>query len=294
MVMSEPGGNAQRAVFDHRAHFLDSSVVRPMLLGTQAYQQYFETQFGDRPRYISPYVQMEIWRSYLRNIIEFYFTLRLPTIPTLSDALTFWSNKHQTSKHKAIEQLVAQLLSKRSVNFSRPEDKEKALKALELLIRQFVRSFQTRFTSTEEDSTQCARALAPLNVAAENLVEELKRFAIGFDDVETCRSLCLIDHFLLTLHRSDLEAYVQQAAALPKNSQTRGFIRIAENLQDILEKGAIACSCRRCEQIGDVVIALDAPRHMQLEHTDQAFDYLCPPIQQPHRKHPSETQIVNH
>jgi hypothetical protein len=39
-------------------------------------------------------------------------------------------------------------------------------------------------------------------------------------------------------------------------------------------------------------IALDAPRHLQLEHIDQAFDYLCPPIGQPHRKHPSETQIL--
>ena len=188
--MSEPGGD--------RAHFLDSSVVRPMLLGTQVYQQYFETQFGDRPRHISPYVQMEIWCSYLRNIIEFYFTLRLPTIPTLRDALTFWSNKHQTSKHKAIEQLIAQLFNKRSVNFARPQDKEKALKALEFLIRQFVQSFQTRFTSTEQDSTQCARVIAPLNVTAENLVDELKRFAIIFDDVETCRNHCLIDHFLLT------------------------------------------------------------------------------------------------
>ncbi|MFM7447974.1 MAG: hypothetical protein ACKO24_05185 [Leptolyngbyaceae cyanobacterium] len=69
----------------------------------------------------------------------------------------------------------------------------------------------------------------------------------------------MIDHFLLTLHRSDLEAYVQQAADLPKNSQTRGFIRIAENLQDILKKGAIACSCRRCEQIGDVVKVTPLP-----------------------------------
>ena len=85
---------------------------------------------------------------------------------------------------------------------------------------------------------------------------------------------------------------MQQAADLLKNSQTCGFIRIAESLKDILEKGAIACSCKRCEQIGDVVIALDAPRHMQLEHTDQAFNYLCPPIQQLHRKHPSETQVL--
>jgi hypothetical protein len=282
--MSEPTGI--------HAHFLDSSVVRPMLLGTQTYQQYFEDQFSDRPRYLSPYVQMEIWRSYLRNIIEFYFTLRLPTIPTLSDALAFWSNQYQASKHKAVEQLVAQLLSKRSINFSRPQDKEKALKALEILIRQFVQSFQIRFVNTVQDSTHCARATAPINVAAENLVEELKQFCNTFDDAETCRSQCQIDQFLLNVHPAEIEAYVQQAGKLPINSQTRGFIRVAESLKEILEQGAIACSCRRCEQIGDAVIALDAPRDMLLEHTDQSFDYLCPPIHQPHRKHPSEIQVL--
>jgi hypothetical protein len=284
MVMREPTGD--------RAHFLDTSVVRPMLLGTKAYQQYFENQFGDRPRYISSYVQMEIWRSYLRNIIEFYFTLRLPTIPTFSDALTLWSNKYQASKHKAVEQLVAQLLSKRSIDFSRSQDKEKALKVLETLIRQFVQSFQTQFVNIGQDSTHCARATVPLYIVVENLVEELKRFASAFDDVETCRRQCQIDQFLLDVHRSEIEAYVQQAAELPINSQSRGFIRIAEGLKEIQEQGATACSCRRCEQIGDAVIALDAPQQMFLEHTDQSFDYLCPPIQQPHCKHPSEIQIL--
>ena len=45
-------------------------------------------------------------------------------------------------------------------------------------------------------------------------------------------------------------------------------------------------------EIGDAIIALDAPRDMQLEHTDHSFDHLCPPIGQPHRKHPSEQHIV--
>ncbi|MEQ8957151.1 MAG: hypothetical protein RLP02_04380 [Coleofasciculus sp. C2-GNP5-27] len=45
-------------------------------------------------------------------------------------------------------------------------------------------------------------------------------------------------------------------------------------------------------KIGDAVIALNAPRQMQLEHTDNSFDYLCPPIEQPHNKHPSENQVL--
>ena len=75
---------------------------------------------------------------------------------------------------------------------------------------------------------------------------------------------------------------------------------IADTLKTVLEQGESACSCKCCERIGDVVIALDAPRHLQFEHTDKAFDYLCPPlaqpsgteIAQPHCKHPSETKII--
>ncbi len=71
-------------------YLLDSSVVRPMLLGTRTYQQYFAAQFQDQPCYVSPFIRMEMYRSYLRNIIEFYSTLDLPGIHSFSDALTFW------------------------------------------------------------------------------------------------------------------------------------------------------------------------------------------------------------
>jgi len=48
----------------------------------------------------------------------------------------------------------------------------------------------------------------------------------------------------------------------------------------------------RCEAIGDAVIALEAPKDMQLEHVDKPFDYLCPPINQPHRRHPSPDELL--
>lgn len=278
-------------------HLLDSSVVRPMLLGTRAYQQYFATQFQDQPCYISPYIQMEMYRSYLRNVIEFYFTLRLTTIESFSDALTFWSNRYQGSKHKAVQQLVAQLLHER---FSTPSlhTKEAAMQAIEVLMDEFIETIQSQFQQVSTDSTQCARASVQLDVTwkdAETKVDRsqtIAQFAAEFDDVSRCRNHCRIHDFLLIDHRTTLETYVQQAEELPKNSVSRGFLVIVETLKTILDQGESACSCKCCERIGDVVIALDAPRHLQLEHTDQAFDYLCPPIAQPHRKHPSETKVI--
>jgi hypothetical protein len=99
-------------------YVLDSSVVRPMLLGTSTYQQYFVAQFQDQPFHISPFVRMEMYRSYLRNVIEFYSTLDLPGINSFSDALTFWSNRYQGSKHKAIQQLIAKLFSQNTHEIS--------------------------------------------------------------------------------------------------------------------------------------------------------------------------------
>jgi hypothetical protein len=271
--------------------FLDSSAVYAILLGTQAYKQYLESALA-HPRVVSPYVQMEVQRSYLCKIIEFYFILNLDSIQNISDALIFWSNHYKSSQHKAVARLMAQLLQQRPLDLSDSQDKAKALEAIAALIIQFSELLRNRFVSTETDSTNCARAQVTLKVI-DNAAEEFIRFLSAFDNVKACRSRCRIDQFLLSEHLSEIESYVQYSETLAKNSNSRGFIKIAENLKEIINQGSDACSCKRCERIGDAVIALDAPRQMQLEHTDHSFDYLCPLIQQPHRKHPSEIQVVS-
>jgi hypothetical protein len=235
---------------------------------------------------------MEFKRSYLRHVIDFYFTLHLPTLQTINDAFSFWSNHFRTSELKAALQLAADLFAGQCLDFTRPRDKATTLHILGVYIRRVELKVRRRFTDIGKDSTRCARATVPFKVELENMAAGFKRFIEAFNDVETCRAKCRIDHFLLNRYRAKIEAYIEQAAQLPNNTDTRGFIAVAENLGEILERGATACSCRRCERIGDAVIALDAPRNMRLEHTDHSFNYLCPPIDQPHQQHPSETQVV--
>jgi hypothetical protein len=277
---------------DAPSHFLDSSVVRPMLLGSYAYRQYFQAHFRDAQCCISPYILMEVYRSYLRNLIEFYFTLKLPQILTLGDALTYWSNRFQGSKHKAIQQMMAQLVDQGADHPDLFQDKQSVLIAIDLLMQSFVTSLNHHFVNTGHDSTNCTRAKITLNVEAEDFAAELLRFVAAFDNTEYCRQHCRIDEFLLQDCQAEVVTYIQQKDSLPKNSQSRGFIKIADALKQILEQGAEVCSCRRCEQIGDAVIALDSPKEMTLEHTDHSFDYLCPPLQQPHQKHPSEVEVI--
>ncbi len=234
---------------------------------------------------------MEMKRSYLINLISFYFVLRLETINNIGDAIALWSNRFKTSELKAILQLIPQLFSTHQLNFSSPPDKETALSVLAIYIKRFELLLRKKFNNTNTDSTACARAIVPLTLDFKNPAEGLKQFADEFGDVESCRRKCQIDQFLLVQYRNEIEQLVEQADQLPKNSNTRGFINIARNLKEILTQGAAACNCKRCEKIGDAVIALNAPRNMQLSHTDNSFDYLCPTIDQPHYKHPPETQI---
>ncbi|EKF04582.1 hypothetical protein FDUTEX481_01851 [Tolypothrix sp. PCC 7601] len=265
--------------------------MRSLLLATQAYRQYLESQLNSEPLYISNYVKMEIKRSYLINIISFYFVLRLDAINTIGDAIALWSNKFKGSELKAILQVIPQLFSIRQLNFSSPKDKEKALSVLVIYIKRFELIIRRKFPNCN-DSTACARSLVPLTIDLKNPVPDLKKFVLEFGDTKDCRSKCQIEDFLLVKYRSEVEQLVEVASQLPRNTNTRGFLNIANNLKEILVTGATACDCKRCEKIGDAVIALNAPRNLRLEHTDNSFDYLCSPIEQPHYKHPSENQVV--
>lgn len=246
-------------------HFLDTSVMRSLLLATQAYQQYLKSQLNNRQLYIYNYVRMKIKRSYVINIISFYFVLRLDGIYTIGDAITLQSNKFKGSELKALLQVIPQLFSIRQLNFSSPQDKEKALSLLAIYIKRFDLIIRTKFKNSE-DYTACARALVPLTIDLKNPAIGFNNFILGFEDTKTCRSQCTIDQFLLVQYHSEVEQIVEIASQLPKNTRTRGFINIANNLKEILAFGATACDCKRCEKIGDAVIALNAshpfPAHM--------------------------------
>lgn len=201
-------------------HFLDTSVVRSLLLGTKAYQQYFESQLDPPSRYISPFIAMEIKRSYLRNVIKFYFTLRLPTLETVADAITFWSNHFQGSKHKAIEQLVAQLLTQEAFSNLNPLQKDQALAILEAYLRQFITALMGEFTHLDSDSTECTRASVPLFLNTSDFAESLKAFIDEFDDLQTCREQCRIAEFLLEDYKLQLENYLSQAELLSPSTES--------------------------------------------------------------------------
>lgn len=272
--------------------FLDSSIVRPCLLAARVYRDFLASQIPGPRRYVSNFVLMEVRRGLICPLIDFYFVIDLPTIHTLGDALTFWSEQFAIREMKTVLQFAGQLFTDGGLDTAAPKDKRKGMGRLASLVERLDCRLVDEFTNTGVDSARCARAAVEFDWEAADHPAVLRRFRERFGDEEGCRARCRIDHFLFKRYRREVVKLSDHAASVNPNRDSAGFRSIDEELNRIQAGGPAACSCKRCERIGDAVIALDAPRYMQLEHTDHSFDYLCPPIGQPHRKHPSQSAVV--
>ena len=179
----------------------------------------------------------------------------------------------------------------RCLDVSDPVAKPSALRALGDYLLRLEEKLRLEFIDPCKDTVHCGRAAIPFSVDMETLTEDLRRFQKAFEDKVDCRSKCRVDDVLLRRYGKEVQAYVTSAGTLKKTKDNKGFIKIGANLGDVVTRGPSACTCDRCERIGDAVIALDAPRAFQLEHLDRSFNHLCPPIKQPHRHHASEIEF---
>lgn len=274
-------------------YFLDTSVLRPVLLGSKTYRKYFEEQFKNGRRYVSDYVLMEFKRSYLRNVLNFYFMLDMPSIETVGDAFVCWSNKFKSSELKAILQFVGQLADTFKFNVSDPKDKQKILRQIGLYVKRVEIKSRKVFKNIGKNETDCHRAKVPFQSQSDsNMTEMFRNFLQEFNDKTACRSKCSIATFFLNRYQDQVKDFIKYADKLPNPGKTenKGFIKIISKLKET--QGEKDFSCHLCEAIGDAVIVLESPRDIRLEHTDYSFDHLCPIINQPHYKHPSETSIL--
>jgi hypothetical protein len=223
---------------------------------------------------------MEFTRSYIVNIVNFYFLLENPEITSFQDAIAVWSNKYKSNELKAILQLVGNLH-----NIYEIHDKESAKKAIESYLKLLLVKSRSFFKDTGIDSTRCRRALVPLLIISDNFPEELRQFKIEFDKTFEHQSNCGIYYFLTTKHSSSISLFLSTKAS---SSCSKGFESIVEYIAEINKNGASKCTCRMCGNIGDAVICLDCPTNMVLVHSDDSFDDICKIIKQNHNKLHSE------
>jgi hypothetical protein len=272
-------------------YFLDTSVLRPLLAGTKAYKKYVEEQFKNGQQYTSPYVLMEFKRSYIRNILNFYLVLDMPSIESAGDAINFWSNKFRSSELKAVLQLVGNIIDTHRLNVQEPRHKQKIMQVIAQYAKRLEIKSRRLFANIGKNETHCHRAKIPLrytNKSDTSIV--FKEFLGEFNDETTCRKKCRVDMFFMQRHKGMTEAVIAYDEKLLNKNSNIGFSKISSNMKEAKEDGR-KFSCRLCEAIGDAVIAIESPPDMRLEHTDHSFDHLCAVMGKPHKKHPSETSI---
>ena len=274
-------------------YFLDTSVARPIVLGTKKYQEYFSTVFQNSTKYISPFVEMEFRRSFICTVIDAYFIFKLTQIDDFGDLITFAANKYPSSQLKAFLQLAGQCFKIRKVVLTPAREKEKALYYFAELILRIQSKFHRSFVNTGRETTKCARASIKFDVKLKDVEAGFRKFQDEFSDTKGCRKKCSIDTFFIKRHKKSVEGYIQRASKIDAAKENDGFKKVADTLSEILKSGGKICSCKVCGSVGDAIITLNADREMILHHTDQSFDHLCPPVSQPHQKHASETAIVS-
>lgn len=276
-------------------HFLDTSVARHIILGSTPYKKYLLAQFGDNPTYISKYVQMEFNRGYLCNIIDFYFTLHLSSVPTISDAMKIWSDKFSSRELKAVIQLAADLFNANRLDFISIKDKSTALRILESYIKRIALKFRKSFKDIGANTTRCARALIDLSSSDTNDAKKnIQDFQQKINSTSTCRNECNIGDFITRRFKFEIDKYIKNGENLlnPQKPENKGFISIIETLKKISEKGEGYCTCTACSKIGDAIIALELPTSMRLETLDYSFEHLCPPLNKSFKRHISQSAVI--
>ncbi len=273
-------------------HFLDTSVVRQYFFASRPYKKYFKEQFKKNPCYISKYVKMEFNRSYLSNIIDFYITLRIPSIESISDAISIWNEKFSSRELKSILHLINELLASSILDYSSVKDKDKALRNLESYIKRIALKIRKQFKDIGSNATRCTRAMIELSSSySEDPSADIIEFRKKIGDTEKCQNECKIVDFVTRRFKAEIDSCIKCKKELraPSKTENKGFVKIGDNLERIITAEEIKCTCTTCSGIGDAIITLELPDSMRLETLDYSFEHFCPILKKTFFRHPSHT-----
>ena len=264
-------------------HFLDTSVLRPILTSPPKVKEYYISALKGE-KYTCEYVDMEFLRSYIKSVINFYFLLAMPQYKTFSDALHIWSNKFQIRELKNIEIMVANLLKLNECL----DDKEKSLRILADYIRRLVGKLHNSFKKIGNDNTYCTKGKLKLQFDPKKLNECLCAFINILSD-NSQHKKCNIDDFLRQKHKNEITKIIENAEKINDLGKKEGFEKIIESIKSLSKKDI---TCTHCSRLGDVIIALLSDPNWTLEHTDNSFNYLCKILNKKHNIHPNDNKIM--
>ena len=265
-------------------HFLDTSVLRPILTSPPKVKEYYDSVLKGE-KYTCEYVRMEFLRGYIKSSINFYFLLAMPQYTSFSDVLNIWSNKFQIREHKNIEVMIANLFEFNECLNNR----DKSLRVLADYIRRLIGKLHHSLKKIGNDSTYCTKGELKLEFNPVELDESLRSFVNILQDNKQYKN-CKINEFIKQKHKDDIKRIIEIADKINELGNKKGFDKIVESLKSLSEK---EITCAYCSKLGDAIIALLSDVNWSLEHTDYSFNYLCEILNKKHSIHPYDKIIMD-
>lgn len=209
--------------------------------------------------YTSFFVLYEFKTGLLKNIIEYYFLVKIAETP--QEAMTIWSNKFAKRELKnkiLLEAKMGQL-------FDSIEIKNKAgyLRQIKAVIFDLITNFDTGLIATVGDFGSDEIVKARLFTEADYQT---------FLDIYNSRKTIPMQKFW-ERHINELKAIVNETKLMSKSDSLK---KILKYLFQINESIANANKYNINKGVGDAVIAIDMPSTMKLLSLDQSFGTLCP------------------
>lgn len=236
---------------------------------------------------VSNFIRMEYLRGLVVNLIELCFLIK--ESDSVSDALIDWSQKvNQERKLKIVLMTMHQWL----VGHEDWQNKERSQRRLGDLIVRLVYEFDEIFTGRAKDRLLCrlGRVRFPRRTFSEDM---LLRFYERFKAIQASVPDCLLCHFKskqhteLTKRKVDLHSPTQQQ----KYAKNTGYVTQAQRLTSALATQSTTPKCRWCEQLGDTIIILQAPKKSILVTADRAFEAFGEILNREIRRLPSLAQL---
>lgn len=266
-------------------HFLDTSILRPLIASTEHAKNYYESSLPGE-RYISRYIEMEYNRGFIINLMQFYGLFSLPTVKGYGEALTLWQHNFHSRAVKAVGTVTGDIMTKLMGSpFATDLINDRTLQETHLYHYIYRLKHKTdKYKRTGHDETLCARTKHKLSWLPSNANFTFIEYIEKFNDATNAKK-CGMDTFL-NKNKSKVDEILKYAPP----TLNKGFNSIKSTLIN-LKIDNKKLSCTKCSKIGDAVITLLTPDEFVLEHTDNSFDELSLILSKKHRKLPSETAL---
>jgi hypothetical protein len=198
--------------------------------------------------------------EFLRRWIIYYlnFALKVDCYNNVKDAINYESESFKPRDLKALLHLLSNLYPNSKQVSGREAAKEIVHNAVTIL-----RRFDRRFRDRTNNSCGCRLGGKDFRPDFSNLFEDV----CGF--LQYCQMVndCGIERFLKLHKPSEASKLLESDEVSKKTAAGKSLLKFKQN--------GIHITCKECQKIGDIVIALEQRPAWCLIHIDSAFDILC-------------------